>query len=133
MNNVLSLRLKQMRLSKGWYQKEVAKKLEITESGYGFYEQGKRTPDSFMLNKIANLYGCSTDYLLGNTDLQNPLSSTEKDIAKEVDNILVKLNKEDGYVLEGKPLDEDTKELLKKSLKNSLEIALLMSNQKSKR
>jgi len=58
------------------YQKDVAKKIGITESGYGYYEQGKRTPDSIMLNKIASLYKVSTDYLLGNTNVRDSESFT---------------------------------------------------------
>lgn len=68
MDGILSKRLKQLRIENNMYQKDVAIKIGITESGYGYYEQGKRIPDSIMLNKLAALYKVSTDYLLGNTD-----------------------------------------------------------------
>jgi transcriptional regulator with XRE-family HTH domain len=71
MDNVLSKRLKELRISNDLYQKDVAKKIGITESGYGYYEQGKRIPDSIMLNKLATLYKVTTDYLLGNTNIKN--------------------------------------------------------------
>lgn len=71
MDSILSKRLKQLRIESNMYQKDVASKIGITESGYGYYEQGKRTPDSIMLNKLASLYNVSTDYLLGNTNKKN--------------------------------------------------------------
>lgn len=81
MENILSKRLKQLRIENNMYQKDVARKIGITESGYGYYEQGKRIPDSIMLNKLASLYNVSTDYLLGNTDNRNPESiSLDKEL-----------------------------------------------------
>ncbi len=74
MNSILSKRLKQLRIENNMYQKDVAKKIGITESGYGYYEQDKRIPDSIMLNKLAALYNVSTDYLLGNTNRKTPES-----------------------------------------------------------
>ncbi|MCU7192404.1 helix-turn-helix domain-containing protein [Turicibacter sanguinis] len=65
MANELGKRLKSLRQQRGLLQKQVATQLGITESGYGFYEQGKRTPDSEMLKKIAAIYDVSADYLLG--------------------------------------------------------------------
>ena len=76
MDSILSKRLKQLRIENNMYQKDVACKIGITESGYGYYEQGKRIPDSIMLNKLASLYNVSTDYLLGNTDQKKPESLT---------------------------------------------------------
>jgi len=77
MDNILSKRLKQLRTENNLYQKNVAIKIGITESGYGYYEQGKRVPDSMMLNKLAGLYNVTTDYLLGNSDIRNPKSLDE--------------------------------------------------------
>lgn len=76
MDSILSKRLKLLRLENNMLQKDVAKKIGITESGYGFYEQGKRIPDSIMLIKLAALYNVTTDYLLGITDKRNPESLT---------------------------------------------------------
>ncbi len=50
MDSILSKRLKELRILNNLYQKDVAKKIGITESGYGYYEQGKRIPDIIMLN-----------------------------------------------------------------------------------
>lgn len=68
---MLSDRLKKLRNEKNLLQKEIAKKLKITTSAYGFYEQGKRTPDTEILNKIAEFYNVSIDYLLGRTNIRD--------------------------------------------------------------
>lgn len=68
---MLSERLKQLRNENNLLQKEVAEKLKITTSAYGFYEQGKRTPDAETLNKIAEFYNVSIDYLLGRTNIRD--------------------------------------------------------------
>src|SRR5690606_6180736 len=61
-------RLKSLRLKHRMLQKDMAKKLGITTSAYGFYEQGKREPPIEVINKIANIFDVSTDYLLGRSD-----------------------------------------------------------------
>jgi transcriptional regulator with XRE-family HTH domain len=68
---LLSDRLKELRNEHNLLQKEIAKKLKITTSAYGFYEQGKRTPDTETLNKIAEFYSVSIDYLLGRTNIRD--------------------------------------------------------------
>jgi len=68
---MLNKRLKQLRQNKNLLQKDVAAALKISTSSYGFYEQGARTPDNDMLNRMADFFNVSTDYLLGRTDIQN--------------------------------------------------------------
>lgn len=65
---MLSERLKQSRLSAGLYQKELAKKLNLSASAYGYYEQGKCVPDAETLKRISEELKVSVDYLLGNTN-----------------------------------------------------------------
>lgn len=62
---MLGKRLQELRISKGLLQKDVAGKLKITTSAYGFYEQGKRMPDIETLKSLAKLFNVSVDYLLG--------------------------------------------------------------------
>ena len=47
-------------------QSDVAKKLNISTSTVGMYEQGRSQPDNETLTKIANLFNVTTDYLLDN-------------------------------------------------------------------
>lgn len=71
----LEERLKSLREESKYSQREVAEKLGISTSAYGYYEQGKTTPDTEMLLKLANLFQVTTDYLLGRSDEKYSLTS----------------------------------------------------------
>lgn len=66
---MLESRLIYLRKKKGRTQEEIAKILGITRPAYTAYETGKRNPDYETLEKIANYYEVSVDYLLGRTDI----------------------------------------------------------------
>lgn len=67
-NSLLGKRLRMLRHERKWRQKDVADKLGITESAYGFYEQGRREPSNETLHRLAEIFDVTTDYLLGRTD-----------------------------------------------------------------
>lgn len=56
--------MKALRKQRGYTQKDMGKKLGISQQGYSAYENGKTSPDPEMLYKIASLYGCSMEYLV---------------------------------------------------------------------
>ncbi|QDZ98944.1 XRE family transcriptional regulator [Lysinibacillus fusiformis] len=64
---MLGVRLKYLRKSKNKTQQDIADVLGITRPAYTAYEQGKRNPDYGILEKIADYYNVSVDYLLGRT------------------------------------------------------------------
>ena len=61
----LANNLKRLREEKGITQKELAEKLNSSASRISMYEQNRREPDLQTIIKIANLFNCSIDYLLG--------------------------------------------------------------------
>lgn len=63
--NVFRLRIKQLREDNNLTQKELGKKLGLSDSTINNYESGKRQPEYPTLIKIANFFGVSTDYLVG--------------------------------------------------------------------
>lgn len=68
MNNIFSEKIRELRKEKGLTQKELALVLDISCSCYAGYEQGYREPDLKILEKIADFFQCSIDYLLGRED-----------------------------------------------------------------
>ncbi|WP_339234539.1 helix-turn-helix transcriptional regulator [Oceanobacillus sp. FSL W7-1281] len=66
--NVFSERIVDLRIEHGYSQEEVAKKLNVSASGYGYYEQGRNEPSLETLYKIAEFFQVSIDYLLGKID-----------------------------------------------------------------
>lgn len=65
MINGLGKRLEQTRVNLRLSQKEVAAAIGASASVISNYESGERTPSVENLMALANLYKCSTDYLLG--------------------------------------------------------------------
>ncbi|NMA95557.1 MAG: helix-turn-helix transcriptional regulator [Clostridiales bacterium] len=65
---MLGMRLRQLRERRGLLQKDIAKLLGISTSAYGYYEQGKRDPNTESLIELAKFFNVSVDYLLGHAD-----------------------------------------------------------------
>ena len=64
-------RLKQLRNKKGILQRELAEQLNLSRVAITQYENGNRFPDQDTLNKIADYFNVSLDYLLGRTNIKN--------------------------------------------------------------
>jgi len=59
-------KIKELRKSHGFTQAEVAKELNINHQNLSRYEKGDREPDIETLAMLADFYGVSTDFLIGN-------------------------------------------------------------------
>lgn len=70
---MLSIRLKQLREIANLTQKELANKLETSQQNIAFWESGKRNPKYEMLKKLSMFFNVNPDYLLGKTDIKNPI------------------------------------------------------------
>lgn len=68
---LLKDRLKELRVERNLLQKDIAQILNLTTSAYGYYEQGKRVPDSETIKVLSNFYCVSSDYLLGISNVRN--------------------------------------------------------------
>jgi len=80
----------------------------------------KSSPNSDNLQKVADYFNVTTDYLLG-----RELSEKDnKDIAKDLNAALDRLeNSQEGLMFDGEPIDDETRELLRISLENSMRLA----------
>lgn len=61
---MLGARIASLRRKEGWSQSELARRLQISASAVGMYEQGRREPSADTLVALARTFGVSTDYLL---------------------------------------------------------------------
>jgi len=57
--------LKKERTKRGMTQQEIANYLHMRRESYTVYETGKNMPTVENILRLAELYNCSTDYLLG--------------------------------------------------------------------
>lgn len=67
---MLAQRIRELRLSSGLTQNDLAQLLHITREAYTMYETGKRQLGYDSLCKIADYYHVSTDYLLDRTPVR---------------------------------------------------------------
>ncbi len=86
MINGLGDKLQKLRTQFNMSQKEVAVAINTSPSIISNYESGERTPSVENLMALANLYHCSTDYLLGfqPTDNDNILDVSMLSIEQKI-------------------------------------------------
>ena len=65
-------RLKELREDKDLYQKDIAKILNMSQTGYSQYETETNDIPTDILKKLSEYYNTSIDYLLCRTDERKP-------------------------------------------------------------
>lgn len=65
-------RIRNLRIDRGYKQKDIADYLNVKQNTYSQYEIGVLNYSIDTLVKLADFYGVSTDYLLGRTDITAP-------------------------------------------------------------
>lgn len=82
-----SIRLKEIRESKGISQAELANQIGVGISTVGMWESTDRIPGAKTLQRLIAYFGCSIDYLLGRTDdfgtavpIEQNLSRDEREV-----------------------------------------------------
>lgn len=89
------MRLKELRIEKSLFQKDVAAYLGIDRTTYVKYESGASEPPIETLIRLCNYYGVSLDYLVGRSN-EKEVPADEADRArKEVLEILMGLSQEE--------------------------------------
>lgn len=68
---LFSIRFKEERKNKGLTQEQLAKEFFLNKSSISRYEKGTQMPEMVMLQKFAEYFDVSVDYLLGRTDERN--------------------------------------------------------------
>lgn len=93
-------RIAQLRKNRSMSQFQLAKTLNIATSTLGMYETNKRKPNMEMLEKLADFFGVSIDYLLG----RETTDKSDIDLDKAVDNAMS---------FDGKPVTEHDRKMMK--------------------
>ncbi|WP_391503231.1 helix-turn-helix domain-containing protein [Limosilactobacillus fermentum] len=95
-------RIAQLRKSRSMSQFQLAKTLNIATSTLGMYETNRRKPNMEMLEKLADFFGVSVDYLLGRPEKND--NNNTADLADD-DTI---------FTYKGQPLSDDDKEIIRR-------------------
>lgn len=121
--NVLGQRLRSLRddmknENSKFTQSFIANLIGVARTTYTAYENGTKQPPMETVNKIADVFGVTTDYLYGRTDSKHPefSSNEKKDIAKQMEKIRKDLESQDGLSFYGEPLSEEALESLMESM-----------------
>ncbi|BBF41962.1 phage transcriptional regulator, Cro/CI family [Lachnospiraceae bacterium KM106-2] len=113
---------------------KVSKATGVTQASLSKWKSGKSTPSSETLQKIANYFGVTVDYLMTGEEPEEkaPFLTTkdERDISKKLNDTLAQLESTDGLMFDGEALDEETKELLKISLESAIRTAKITAKKK---
>lgn len=100
-------RLKALRKKAKLTQKQIAEALNIKQPTYAQWENGRTKPKGETLEKFADFFNVSTDYLLGKTDIKNS-SDIDEDALEQ------SLRKSVGF--NGKPATDEEIENMKNAL-----------------
>lgn len=89
---MIGRRIKHLRKEMNLLQKDLAEKLNLTQQTISLYESEKRQPDYETLQKIADFFNVSIDYLLGRTDEKKIILDSVNDASIEyyADNKIIK-------------------------------------------
>lgn len=71
-------RMRNLREDKDLKQKDIAKMLNVAQTTYSDYENGKINMPTSILIKLAELYNTSIAYLLGMTDNPRPYERSKR-------------------------------------------------------
>lgn len=85
-------RLKNLRETTGLSQNKLAEILNISRVSLSYYENGERTPDIEILDKVSKYFKVTCDYLLGSTDNKSKENIFASEKIGLSDNAIAKLN-----------------------------------------
>lgn len=127
----LAQRLTALREQEQWNKTFVANKLGVKLGTYANWEYGTRIPDLETIKQLAKLFDVSIDYLVGETNKKNwqLTEQEEKDIAKQIENIINQTENEADINFYGEPITKEDRGLLA----NALEIGLRLSKETAKK
>lgn len=74
---VLYPRIRDLREDRDMTQTELAKLLDMSQTGYSKYETGENDIPTPILCSLARIHNTSVDYLLGLTDVREPYPRTK--------------------------------------------------------
>jgi len=118
--------LKQLREEQELKQMDVAKKTNINISVYSKIELGNRPMRDNEIILLSNFFDVTADYLLGKTTKKywELTAKEENDVAKQMENLIDQLKKEDELHFFGKKMSEEKRNFLMHTLEIGFHLSL---------
>lgn len=99
------MRIEQLRKEKHMSQIQLSMQLNVSQPTISTYETGERKPDSETLIKLSKFFSVSIDYLVGISDIRNPITLSEL-TPREVEHLYLfrrisksEQDKTDGFIM----------------------------------
>ena len=116
---------------KGVKTSDVARATGISNMTFSDWKRGKCVPNIDKLQKIADYFGVTVEYIMTGKNSETQLSKRdERDIGKKLEEILSEMESGDGLMFNSGEMDEETREHLKASISVALTTAKLIAKEK---
>lgn len=133
---IFSKKLKTLLNEKNISQVELSKILGVSESTVGKWLLQKSMPRITIIEKLASYFHVDKTYFFNDNEIIDDLpkftAKDERDIKKKLDEAIASLDDKEALMFDGEPveMDDETRELLKSSLENSIRIAKTLAKKK---
>lgn len=115
----------------------VAKETGIATATLSDWKNGKSTPKTDKLQKIADYFGVSLDYLLGNqakeksaADSDGLTAKDRRDIARDLERMMTELEESGDLMFDGYPASPEAVESIRQAMAMALEYAKKVNKEK---
>lgn len=126
-------RFKQLRNEKNLTQEQLANKFFLNKSSISRYERDKQVPEIDLLQKFADFFEVSLDYLLGRTNNRSEvlIDTQEKadDIADEIIDILIETGELSKEELQSGKIDPEKKKKLLLKVKKAIKASQIFEEE----
>ncbi|MYU78605.1 helix-turn-helix domain-containing protein [Ligilactobacillus salivarius] len=129
-------RLKNLRNERKLTQDDLGKLLNVSGKTIGTWERDSRQPNIESINKLATIFGVTTDYLLGNSDEKKSqkyyeLSDKEKnDIAIQAERLMEGIESGHNLNFYGEPATKEQKDRILIAVKTAMEMNKMEAKRK---
>lgn len=113
--------LKKLRLGANLTQEQLGKKIDVSASTIRMIELGKRGGSKDVINKIADFFDVSLDYLDGRSGERNNIDYDKGQLIDDFLNTLI----EDGVIKDPNNIDDQTAEMILNAVKAQIGYKIL--------
>ena len=129
---MFQIRLKELREAAGYSQYSFAREFGVAQSTVGGWEAGKREPNFETIQRIADFFGVSVDYLLGRADEKKEPALTKKD-ERDIEILAaakIQLENQEGLMFDGDPASPEAIESILSAMELGLQAAKMRNKEK---
>ncbi|WP_028983278.1 helix-turn-helix domain-containing protein [Sporolactobacillus terrae] len=130
----LNDRIKKIRKDNHLTQSEFGKKLHVSPQVVSNWERAYTIPGGTDLENIAKIFSVNPIEFNTVNESETPYYSLnkkdEKDIAKDMENLVSELNGDSALAFDGEPMDEETKRLVAQAIESNLRMAKQIAKKK---